>query len=438
MSAFIFKPSRMRNGKRIRQKHYVARIKMPWDVKAERVALGISDKQAAQAALDELVREKERERANLLPPKAERIAAARKLQEHLKTFVAEKEQMSTVPRYVREVELRLERLLRETGWVHAKDISAESFLRWRQESSQLSVKTLNDFRVAARSFTKWLRMSARALLHDPLEGVRALRAAEPTFTRRAITEEELHRLIRVSDRRRPFYLTAFYTALRRNELRQLDWSDVKLDDPEPHIELRHATTKNRRGGIVMLAGVLVNELRALKALGVGTGRVFEGIIPKPKTFRKDLLAAGIERQVGVHRVDFHAFRKTVGTILAANPDVSFSTTSNFLRHSDTRTTAKHYVDGQKLPLRKAADALPDLTMPMHDAPYCAQDLGGTCRDVSEAGEIQREVGPAQVSAEKSVWREVAGNGGTCRKKESGARYRVRTCDPYRVKVVLYH
>jgi integrase len=439
MSAFIFRPSRMRNGKRIRQKRYVAHIKMPWEVKAQRIPLGMSDKQAAQAALDELVREREREKSNLLPPKAERVAAARKLTDHLKLFVAEKEEASTVPRYVRELELRLQRLFREAGWIYAKDISAESFCRWRQASTQLSAKTLNDFRIAARSFTKWLRVSARALLHDPLEGVRALRAAEPTFTRRVITDEELHRLICVSDRRRPFYLTAFYTALRRNELRQLEWPDVKLDDPEPHIELRRSTTKNRRGGRIPLARPLVNELAALKALGSGRGRVFEGIIPKPKTFRKDLLAAGIERQIGLARVDFHAFRKTVGTLLASIPEVSFCTASKLLRHADTRTTAKHYVDGEKLPLRRAVDALPDLTVvPAHYASPDAQDLGGTCQNAAEGVATHDVAVTSQTIESQADWREAADNGGICREEESGARYRVRTCDPYRVKVVLYH
>ncbi|MEY3481425.1 MAG: hypothetical protein RIQ71_2200 [Verrucomicrobiota bacterium] len=439
MSAFIFKPSRISKGKRVRQKHYVARIKMQWEDLAQDIRLGISDRQAAQAALDELVREKERERANLLPPKAERVAAARKLEDHLKAFIAEKEELSTVPRYVREVELRLERLFNETGWTHAKDISAETFCRWRQSSTKLSTKTLNDFRVAAKSFTKWLRVSARALLHDPLEGVKALPASEPTFTRRVITDEELSRLIAVSPRRRPFYMTAFYTALRRNELRQLEWNDVRLDGPEPHIELRRATTKNRRGGTLPLAGVLVAELRALKDLGLSKTRVFEGIIPKPKTFRRDLIAAGIERQIGLQRVDFHAFRKTVGTRLASSPDVSFCTASKFLRHSDTRTTAKHYVDREKLPLRKAADALPDLTaMPVNDSPYYAPNLGGTCRSVAEDVASESRVATTQTIADQDVCRESAEDVATCHDGENGARYRVRTCDPYRVKVVLYH
>lgn len=44
MIASVFKPSRIRDGKRVRQKNYVAQIKMEWDTRIDRIPLSVSDK----------------------------------------------------------------------------------------------------------------------------------------------------------------------------------------------------------------------------------------------------------------------------------------------------------------------------------------------------------------------------------------------------------
>jgi integrase len=46
--------------------------------------------------------------------------------------------------------------------------------------------------------------------------------------RRAITTEELSRLLEVAGKRRLLYLTAVYTGLRVDELRKLVWADLHL------------------------------------------------------------------------------------------------------------------------------------------------------------------------------------------------------------------
>ena len=51
-------------------------------------------------------------------------------------------------------------------------------------------------------------------------------------------------------------------------------------------------------------------------------------------------------------------------------------------------------------------------------------------------EIDRAEPPKRAAAER--YREAAAARGYMRRGEDGARYRFRTCDPHRVKVMLYH
>lgn len=61
--------------------------------------------------------------------------------------------------------------------------------------------------------------------------------------RRAFTDEELRKLIGSSESRGIIYFTAARTGLRQEELRQLVWGDVRLDDKVPQIIVRAETAK---------------------------------------------------------------------------------------------------------------------------------------------------------------------------------------------------
>ena len=70
-------------------------------------------------------------------------------------------------------------------------------------------------------------------------------------------------------------------------------------------------------------------------------------------FRKDLKAAGIQYvdSRGEH-ADFHALRKTFGTMLTVS-GVGQRTVMELMRHSDMRLTAKTYTDANMLPISDA-------------------------------------------------------------------------------------
>ena len=64
-----------------------------------------------------------------------------------------------------------------------------------------------------------------------------------TYERRPFTDAELRRLIAVSAYRSVVYLTAAHTGLRRKELGTLVWADLFLDLPNPHIVARRGREK---------------------------------------------------------------------------------------------------------------------------------------------------------------------------------------------------
>jgi hypothetical protein len=61
-------------------------------------------------------------------------------------------------KYVRELGLKLLRLMRECKWVALRDITASSFEAWRarQSPEEFSAKTLNEYRAVISGFCKWL------------------------------------------------------------------------------------------------------------------------------------------------------------------------------------------------------------------------------------------------------------------------------------------
>ncbi len=186
-------------------------------------------------------------------------------------------------------------------------------------------------------------------LPNPLRAVRKLERKE-TFKRRALEPDELVRLVSTSGKRGFPYLVAGCTGLRRGEMRQLLWSDILLDAPQPFIDVRAETTKSKKAAIIPIIPVLAEALRREQSKGIHrSGRVFPRGLPSVKTLTKDLGACGIpvEDERG-YRVDFHALRHTFASLLAS-AGVSELARVKLARHSEWRQTDR-YTDPQSLPL----------------------------------------------------------------------------------------
>ena len=257
----------------------------------------------------------QRESEGLLPSKEARDSAQRGLRSHLADYITDLRVLGRSADHIRNVEKRLLRLIRECGWERCADVTADSFQTWRAKQTKAS-KTLNEYQAAVSAFFAWLEAKQRVTT-NPMEHVdKVPTRGRETVRRRALTNDEVRRLLAVSGRRRVVYLAAVTTGLRRGELAAIEKGDLHLSGQKPYLKARASTTKNRKEAVIWLGEELAQELRRIvPADAHEDARVFESI-PTMKEMRADLKAAGIplldERG---YRVDFHALRHTYGTNL---------------------------------------------------------------------------------------------------------------------------
>jgi integrase len=361
MRLSVFKRKRTVAGKRTTSRSYYGRYRIDGQPKEKTLCLNTSDKQAAEARLRRIVMEEERAREGLGIAPDLRESLRRPLKDHLMDFVVDRERIGRAPDYVRQLKGKLDRLISECGWQKMSDITPDRFLRWRQKQTGISAKTLNEYLIAAKSFCNWLKKQKRGLSDNPLEGIDGMSTVgQERFKRRALSREEITSLLATSGPRRPLYTVAIYTGLRRCELKQLVWSDVRIEGERPAIHARASTTKNRKTARLNLHARAVSELAALRQQADCASQdalVFADMMPTPDEFRADLALAGI-KHTHERRVDFHSLRHTFATLLSVH-GVSPRVAMEAMRHSDMRLTMKTYTDPDLLPTAEAIDKLPD-------------------------------------------------------------------------------
>jgi integrase len=338
---------------------YRGRYCLDGELKLKDVSLHTSDKQVAEQRLNEIIREEERERAGIIPPRALREGAQKELTKHLKEYIADLKARGRDELYICHLEKRIEKLLDECKWQFARDITANSFQTWRSQQEK-AAKTLNEYLAGVSSFLVWMERNGR-LLSNPLKivGKVETRGKEERI-RRAFTDDEVSRLLLVAGERKVVYLTALFTGLRRGELLALQWGDVIFEGKHPFIKVRASTTKNHRAALIPLREELVLELQKIRPQNFSQGgQVFYKLMPKMKTFRSDLMKAKIPfiDEQG-RRADFHALRYTLATNLG-KLGVPLAVAMQVMRHSDPNLTTKTYTDASQLPMQGAIDLLPN-------------------------------------------------------------------------------
>ncbi len=331
----------------------------PSDGKIQDISLGTSDKRCAETKRGKLREEKLQERDGLILPKATRDAAQRKLQDHLTDFIGDMRRRGKSEKYLANLEFRVGRLIGDNGWLYAKDVTADSFQSWLRGQVELKDKTANDYLEAVRCFFNWLVKLGRAG-SNPLLAVEKAKTKEGKADEiRALSDDEMIRLLAVAGERKPVYLMAVHTGLRRSELAALHWGDLHLDADTPCVKVRASTTKNGKAAEIRLLPELVAALQGLKGCGaLDTQPVFTNI-PRIERFRRDLIKAHIAPQDAHGRkAVFHSLRHTFGTNLARG-GVASRVAMTLMRHSDRRLTDKIYTDENLLGTWSAFDCLPN-------------------------------------------------------------------------------
>ncbi len=425
MTEFVFKPT----GARL----YSGRYRLDKETQITAVRLRVSDKQVAQAKLRALVVERERQAAGLLPTAAEVRSCTTRLSEHLTCFLSYKAR-TRAERYLYELKNRVLTLVRECGWNVVRDVTPESFELWRQNRKGCA-KTLNEYLTSIRTLLNWM-VTVRRIADNPLRSVECYRKEPLVRPRRALLDNEAHRLLSVANERRTLYHTALQTGLRRSELAKLEARDLDLQSVPARILLRGSTTKNGKSQSVPLRDDLAAELRLTIAQRKfqRADKVFAQVMPTMKRFRSDLKAAGVEFiDADGTRADFHALRHTFCTNLQRS-GVAQRVLMSVMRHGDRRLSDHVYTDTKLLPVAAAVESLPSfaaIQIATHKTDLSSHSLSPTVANISAA-----EHNALLVSRGKN--HEPAPSVTASPESGNGARYRVRTCDPLRVREVLYH
>ena len=321
------------------------------------VSLHTPDKRVAAERLRDLVRELEREAAGIISPRLQRNAAQRNLLDHLEDYVRDLTTLGRDSMYIYNIEKRVSRLIAECGWNLPKDVTPDSFQQWRAKQTG-SPKTLNEYLASISAMLNWMIENGR-LLDNSLRSVRRAETnGQEKRKRRALTDDEVRRLLSVAGKYRIAYLAGLLTGLRRNELAQLLWSDLCLDAPKTFLKARASTTKNHQDVLIALHEELTAALRKLRPASAAPDALVFPEMPSMYILKKHLKAANISyKDVLDRQADFHALRHTFGTNLS-RAGVLPRVAMEAMRHSDIRLTMKFYTDVSQLPTAAAIDSLP--------------------------------------------------------------------------------
>lgn len=329
-----------------------------------------ADKLASKAKLVELERARARGEQGLVDPFGEH--KTREIRGHLGDYVGDLRSLGRNATYVYHADKRLHRLISECGWRILDDISADSFCNWRSRpvlsrqvtkevetgSRQVSPRTLNQYLMTAKAFCHWCvrreRMKSNPLAHV----AKVVEVADVRRERRALSEEEIARLLAaVPDRLRQVYRFILATGLRRSETAMLQWGDLRLEPSHPVIKLRASVTKSRRADELPLRADLAEELRFARGEASDVDRVFESV-PSVAQHREFLAAAGIDwTDSQGRRADIHSLRKTFNTHLL-KAGVLLRVAQELMRHTTPLLTAKAYTDPRIFDLAGAVEKVP--------------------------------------------------------------------------------
>ena len=266
-----------------------------------KVSTGCRDESAARSILAKLERRAELVKGEVLTAAEDAVIdhQATSLADHIAAYLDHQRAAGVTTKQIMEVGARLRRVVSDCSFGRLADLSATALEKWlvTQASAGMGPRTRNMYRGAWVAFANWC-IAAGRLLADPFAKVP--KAAEDTDVRRqrrALTEDELVRLLDVA-RQRPLsnamtvykgprkgeayaalrpevqrrlerlgrereliYKTLVLTGLRKGELASITVGQVVLDADTPHLILNAADEKNREGSTIPLRADLADDLR---------------------------------------------------------------------------------------------------------------------------------------------------------------------------------
>ena len=377
-----------------------------------KVSTGCREESAARSVLRDLERRAELVKSGVVTQAENRTAdhQTRPLTDHFAEFRDSMVGKDRDETHCKTTLRYLERLADTCSWGYLRDITRDSLENWQSMTVKAgkSARTRNAFQTALVSFLNWCVQTHRLTVNPIACASRANEKADRRRQRRAMTENELQRLLE-SARTRPLdearlirrgprkgeltatvkpevverltelgreraliYKSLVLTGLRKAELASISIGQAELDGPLPFLILDASDEKNGQGSDIPLRKDLATDLREWiehkRSRFCGPDEDFQRkplfSIPSSinRYFDRDLAAAGIPKRDERGRVvDLHALRTTFGTMLSKG-GVTPRTAQAAMRHSDIRLTMGVYTDPKLLDIHGAMDALPELSL----------------------------------------------------------------------------
>jgi len=320
------------------------------------VATGCRDETAASAVLGEMVKRAVHVKSGLMTAAQDAVIdhQGTPLDEHVAAWLDYLKGKGVTRKRLKGNESYLRRLTEACGFSRLADMNRSVVERHlaRLAAGGISAAVRNGFRSAAVAFGNWC-VATQRLVANPLDGIpKANEKADPRRHRRALTEDELRRLLDVAQRRplleamtvrrgkrrgeaavrlrgetkarlhrigrerALIYKTLALTGLRKGELASLTIGQVDIEGPTPCVLLHAADEKNRQGSYVPLRADLAADLRQwlhgrlerlrerCRAYGEtlptrlpGDTRLFNVPTGLVRILDRDLVLAGIARKV---------------------------------------------------------------------------------------------------------------------------------------------
>ncbi|QNN21812.1 site-specific integrase [Planctomycetales bacterium ZRK34] len=396
-----------------------------------RGSTGCREKQAAQKKLADVLAHVEKVQTGIITSQEKQIAshAERSLSEHLDDYLQHLSRKrirgrKVSPMYRANLRGRFERLIADCGWRRLRDITRERMERWldEAEANNLAASTRNEYLISLSALCNWAVKTER-LARNPVTGIgKADRSSDRRHVRRALTADEVARLLDAA-RRRPiaelgrksvalsdenkrghrswtkepltadnfercyaeglqrlsnqrsrrikleatgreralFYLLAVSTGLRRGELASITIGQLHLNAvPTPYLNLDAEDAKSGHGADIPLRADVVDALRRHLADRPGA-RYDDKLFINPSAIRifdADCQAAGIAKTDPRNRVVDIHALRHTFGTHLSASGVHPRTAMAAMRHSRMELTMVHYTDPTLLDVAGAINALP--------------------------------------------------------------------------------
>lgn len=325
------------------------------------VSAGTGDKDTAQQIADKLEADAALKRRGVITPHESKLAElnAKPVADHVADYIGDCRRQKQDTTHVDNKEAQLKRVLESTKARVLSELTREAVQRHLNAlvDGGLSARTHNQHKTTISTFVGWCYANV-GVYSNPLAKMKRMdESADQRLVRRAMTDEELARLLAVKEAvetgRADCYTVVTLAGLRVGDAIGITWGDVDLEGSM--LRIRRGVGKSRREDHIPLHPQALAVLRRIKPPFAGTtDKVFK-TVPRVKTFHKDCQRAGIEQfDAEGTQLDRHALgRTTLGTRLAMS-GVLPTMAAKLMRHADVKTTMKHYT---KLRLHDASRAM---------------------------------------------------------------------------------